>query len=376
MRPVTDPVRVISLLPAATDIVAALGAAANLVGITHECDDPAHEAAGATAGATGRRRVTSSRIPDGPAAVVDAAVHACATDGLPLFTLDADGIRALRPDLLLTQALCDVCAVREGDVRALAADLSPPAATLSLAATTLDGVLEDIVRVADALGIPERGAALSASLRARLLAVHERLRAAAAPRPRVAVLEWPEPLYTAGHWVPEMVRRAGGREVLATAGAHSVAVAASAVEAADPEVLIVAPCGYDAARAADTADRLLARPEWRWARARAVWALDANALTSRPGPRLVRGVEVIAALLHPMLFPTPARTEAVPVPTPPAATTPSAAVPSAAMPAPTMPSAAAPSAAMPAPTMPRAAVPSAAVPAATVSGEVDRTGHD
>jgi iron complex transport system substrate-binding protein len=135
--------------------------------------------------------------------------------------------------------------------------------------------------------------------------VHETLKAAAAPRPRVAVVEWTEPVYVAGHWGPEMVRRAGGHDVLGTAGAHSVPVALDALRDAEPELVLVAPCGYDLARAEREARRLLGHAEWRWLAGRAVWALDANALLSRPGPRLVDGVETLAAVLHPTLFGAP-----------------------------------------------------------------------
>ena len=133
-------------------------------------------------------------------------------------------------------------------------------------------------------------------------AVHGTLQEHDAPRPRVAVLEWTDPLYAAGHWVPEMIRRAGGIDVLAEAGSHSRTVRVDDVRAADPEVLVVAPCGYDARRAARAAEELLERPEWAWARERRVWAVDSNGLVSRPGPRLVDGIELFARLFNPGLF--------------------------------------------------------------------------
>jgi iron complex transport system substrate-binding protein len=296
-------VRVVSLLPSATDMIAALGAAPYLVGITHECD-----AVDAVA------RVTATAVQDDAPGTIDRQVRSLAAAGTPFFALDASRIAALHPDVLITQALCDVCAVHEGDVRALAATLSPPPVVVTLAATTLEDVLTDLQRVAAALGIEPRGASAVAGLRARLRAIHDVLHAAAAPRPTVAVIEWPDPVFAAGHWVPEMIRRSGGRDVLSESGAHSTTVTPAAVAAADPEVLVIAPCGFDAARAADTARVLLARDEWRWARHRAVWAIDANALTSRPGPRLIEGVEVLAALLHPSLFPPPAIRSAVRIP--------------------------------------------------------------
>jgi iron complex transport system substrate-binding protein len=295
--------RILSLLPAATDMVAALGAAQELVGITHECDDPE--------GRDPRPRVTSTAIAEGPAASVDAQVRARSAEGGSLYSLDAAAIRALRPDVVLTQAVCDVCAVREGEVRELAARLRPRPQVVTLAATTFDGVLTDIQRVAAALEIAERGAALVEDLRGRLRTVHDRLGAASAPRPRATVIEWTDPLFIAGHWVPDMIRRAGGTEVLAEPGKHSTVTTVDRVAAADPAVVIVAPCGYDASRAAVAADALLAGSDWQWARTRPVWAIDANTLTSRPGPLLVRGVEVLAAVLHPTLFAPPSAATAV-----------------------------------------------------------------
>ncbi len=296
--------RAVSLLPAATEICAALGALDLVAGATHECDFPPAAAA--------LPRVTGSAVPvHAPAAEVDAAVRALAAAGAPLFALDEPAIAALAPDVLLTQALCDVCAVWEGDVRALAARLPTPPRVVTLGGTTLAGVADDVRRVADALGRPEAGAALAAAMGARLAAVHEALRAARAPRPRAAVVEWTSPVFLAGHWGPEMVRRAGGVDVLGVAGAHSTTVALDALAAADPEVVVVAPCGYDLARAADEARALAADRAWGWLAGRAVWAVDANAYVSRPGPRLVDGVELFARILHPALFGAPAAQHAV-----------------------------------------------------------------
>ncbi len=296
--------RAVSLLPAATEICAALGALDLVAGVTHECDFPP--------AAAGLPRVTRSAVPaHAPAAEVDAAVRALASAGAPLFALDEPAIAALAPDVLLTQALCDVCAVSEGDVRAVAGRLPGAPAVATLGGTTLAGVADDVRRVADALGRPAAGAALAAAMGARLAAVHEALRAARAPRPRAAVVEWTSPVFLAGHWGPEMVRRAGGVDVLGVAGAHSTTVALGALAAADPEVVVVAPCGYDLARAADEARALTADPAWGWLAGRAVWAVDANAYVSRPGPRLVDGVELFARILHPALFGAPAAQHAV-----------------------------------------------------------------
>ena len=287
--------RVVSLLPSATEIVAALGALEHLVGVTHACDHPPMVAS--------RARVTRTAImADAAPGAVDAQVRAITAAGQPLYTLLEDRIRALHPDLILTQALCEVCAVMETDVRALAERLSPVPRVLTLEASSLDGVLEDIARVGAALGLEDEADELLAGARARMRSVHEALKAARAPRPRVSVIEWGEPVYAAGHWVPEMVRRAGGVDVLAKDGEHSVVVTLEAVRAADPEVIIIAPCGYDLARSAQEGERLLALDDWRWARDRRVFAIDANAFASRPGPRLVDGIEVFARCFNPALF--------------------------------------------------------------------------
>lgn len=290
--------RVVSLLPAATEMVAVLGALDSLVGVTHECDHP--EAVRACPRMTGTAiDVTAD------AATVDAQVRAVAAAGAPLFTLDADVLRAARPDVILTQALCDVCAVSEDDVRAVAAGCDPIPHLVTLNATTLDGVLADVERVGAVLGRPDAADAWREAAMARMRRVHETLKAARAPRPRVAVIEWGDPLYAAGHWVPEMVRRAGGIDVLATPGAHSVPVSLEAVRVADPELILVAPCGYDLPRAVTEAQRLRAHPDWAWARDRRWAALDANALLSRPGPRLIDGIEAIAHAVAPTLLPPP-----------------------------------------------------------------------
>lgn len=295
--------RVLSLLPAATDAVAALGLADRLVGVTHECDAP---------DTGGLPRVTTSAVrADDDAGAVDAAVRALSAEGAPVFALDERRIAALRPDVILTQRLCDVCAVSEVDVRALAARVGGVRAIVTLGATSLDGVWDDVRAIAGALGADEAGGRLVAERQARMRGVHETLKAARAPRPRVAVIEWGDPIYAAGHWVPDMVRRAGGVDVLARAGEHSTTRTVAQVRDADPEVVLISPCGYDAARAEREARRLLAGDAWAWARGRRVWAIDANRLVSRPGPLLADGVATMAAMLAPDLFPAPDPTDAV-----------------------------------------------------------------
>lgn len=287
--------RVVSLLPAATEIVAFLGASEHLVGITHECDYPDVVAS--------RARVTHSAIPHSKdPAVIDAAVKALSGEGHALFTLDEPRIRALHPDVLLTQALCDVCAVRETDVRALASRLTPPPKVVTLGGTTLEGIYEDVTAVAQALDEESDGEELLIGLRDRVKHVHDALSAAKAPRPRVALIEWTAPVYIAGHWGPEQIKRAGGVDVLGTAGTHSVTVTMEQLQAAEPEYVLIAPCGYSLAASVAEARRLLTLSEWEWLRGRQVWALDANGLVSRPGPRVVDGIETMARIFNPMLF--------------------------------------------------------------------------
>ncbi len=287
--------RVVSLLPSATEIVAALGGLEHLVGITHACDHPP---------VVRSRLVVTTTAIDASASpgAVDGQVRALSGVGAPLYTLLADRIASLHPELIITQALCEVCAVSETDVRALAARLDPAPRIVTLSATTLEGVLSEVRAVGDAIGLADEAEELVAGAMVRLRLVHETLKAANAPRPRVAVIEWGDPVYAAGHWMPGMVRRAGGADALAEPGDHSVAVTVAAVREAEPEVVIIAPCGYDLARSVAEGERLLARDDWAWARERRVFAVDANAFASRPGPRLVDGVEVLARCINPSLY--------------------------------------------------------------------------
>lgn len=291
--------RVVSFLPSATEIVAALGHLDAIVGVSHECDYPAD--------VRSRQVVTSSAI-DSRAApgTIDTAVRDFVDTGRPLYDVREDRVRALAPHVMVTQVVCDVCAVSEGDVRALATRLTPTPEVVTLGATTLDGIFDDIHRVAVALGVADRAEELAARSRERMRTVHETLKAARAPRPRVAVIEWTDPIFAAGHWVPEMVRRAGGIDVLAQPGEHSTTRTMDAMREADPELVLVGPCGFDLERAAQDAERVAAKEEWAWARERQVWAVDANSFLSRPGPRVIDGIELLAQILHPTLFGPPA----------------------------------------------------------------------
>ena len=288
----------ISLLPAATELVCALGARGSLVAISHECDYPDDVAL--------LPRVTTSAVDrDASSASIDAAVRQLSMSGKPVFALDAADVIRLAPTVIITQALCDVCAVTDGDVRDIATLVSPTPEIISLGGTTLDDIWEDFATVGVAIGRADETTDLLVTIAQQLHAVHNTLKSARAPRRRVAVIEWLDPLFAAGHWTPELVRRAGGIDVLAEPGAHSVQIALERVRAAEPDVLLFAPCGFNVVRAESEARVLLATNEWSWARGREAWAIDGNALTSRPGPRLVDAVQVMASIFSPALFAPP-----------------------------------------------------------------------
>lgn len=290
--------RIVSLLPAATEIVHAVGLGDRLVGVSHECDHPAV--------VRDLPRVTRSLLPAAATSVaIDAAVRDRVQRRQPLYALDGDLLARLRPDLVVTQALCDVCAVAEGEVAAALAGLPGPPRVLTLEPHRLADVLAGMQAVAEAGDAAEAGRAAVAEREWRIDAVAARS-AGVATRPRVMVLEWLDPLFTAGHWSPEIVRLAGGAEVLGREGERSRAVAWEDVRAADPEVLVVACCGFDVDRTRAELPLLTARPGYRdlaCVRAGRVHVVDGNAFFSRPGPRLVDALEALAHLLHPEVHP-------------------------------------------------------------------------
>lgn len=222
-----------------------------------------------------------------------------------MFDIDEALLLARRPDVILTQAVCDVCAVREEDARAVAARMDPAPRVATLGASTVDGVLSDIMTVGDALGMADEAEELVFGLRSRMAVIHRRLKAEKAPRPRVLVLEWTDPPFNAGHWVPDMVRRAGGQEVLGQAAEISRRISLEEIQASQPEVVVVAPCGYG------LQDALREVAPWPTSKSIPVWVIDANRLTSSPGPGVVRGIEVLARILHPALFGAPSSQDAV-----------------------------------------------------------------
>jgi iron complex transport system substrate-binding protein len=283
-------VRVVSLVPAATEIACAIGAADDLVAVTHDCDYPARVRT--------LPRVTRSTIPVGAGSrAIDDAVRSAAERGDSTFHLDPDALAAARPEVLLGQTLCTVCAVT---VSQLPATLSPAPDVIPLDGGSIEGVFADVVRVGEGLGREREAAALVASLRARIADVDRQ--GAGASRPSVACLEWLDPLFNAGHWVPEQVSHAGGRDLLGEAGVPSIDFDADRLHAADPDFIFVMPCGFDVERAVEESRSL--REDARWPQLRAVregraYALDGNAYFSRPGPRLVDGIELLASILHP-----------------------------------------------------------------------------
>jgi len=290
--------RIASLLPATTEIACALGLRERLVGRSHECDHPPDVAALPV--------LTAPRRPlEGPSGAIDARVRELVRDGLSLYEVDAEALRALRPDLVLTQDQCAACAVSLDDVEAaLAAWTGGAPRVVSVAPWTLREVWASIRAIADAAGVAARGAALARALSDRVASIGERA-AGLGARPRLACLEWLDPPMDAGHWMPELVALAGGRSALGASGARSRAVDVEAIEAADPDAILLAPCGFDLPRTRRELPALLARPGFaalRAAREGRLYAADGNAFFNRPGPRLVESLEILAEMLHPGAF--------------------------------------------------------------------------
>ena len=284
--------RLVSLLPSATEIVYALGLGDQLAGVTFECDEPASARAEKTVvvGGLDTRGMTPGEI--------DEYVHGQLAAEGNLYTLHERALADLQPDLILTQDLCRVCALPSGQVEAALDYLGCQARVLTLDPRSLDEVLDSILAVGQATGVPGRAERLVDELRVRLAQVAARV--AGRPRLRVAVVEWVDPPFTAGHWVPDLVTAAGGIPVAARPGEPSVPVSWTEIAADAPDLIVVAPCGYHLPGAAEqagvAAHALPGLP---------VWAIDADGIIVRPGPRLVAGVEALAAMLHPGAAPAP-----------------------------------------------------------------------
>jgi iron complex transport system substrate-binding protein len=287
--------RIASLVPSATEMLFALGLGDSVVGVTHECDYPFEAAE--------RPHLTRSVVPEGlPAAEIDREVRERASRGAAIYELEAEELIELEPDLIVTQAVCEVCAVSFDDVTALAARMEDPPEVLSLDPTTLGEVIADLRRLGVAAEAPEEAEELILSLGDRLEAVATAV-ADAESQPTVLALEWLDPAYVGGHWVPQMIEHAGGVDLLGFAGEKSRVASWEEIEASRPQVVVAMPCGYGADRAASEAYQHAGRLA-RLGASRVV-AVDASSYFSRPGPRLVDGVELLAHVLHPSLVGPP-----------------------------------------------------------------------
>jgi iron complex transport system substrate-binding protein len=291
--------RIVSLLPSATEIVCALGAGAELVGISHECDFPA---------SVGDRPVlTRSRVDiHASSRAIDDAVRAVITDALSIYTVDDETLGALAPDVIVTQDLCEVCAVSLDDVRAAVARLASrdDIRIVSLRPTRLDDVLGDVERVAEALGVPERGREVRAELSARIQSIAARATTVAS-RPRVVSLEWIDPLMLGGTWMPELIELAGGIAVGASAGKPAPTIDVRTLRELRPEVVVIKPCGFSLERTLqerDILERSVVQGTAGLSPPRRMYVTDGNAFFNRPGPRLVESLEIMAACVHPELF--------------------------------------------------------------------------
>jgi iron complex transport system substrate-binding protein len=285
-------VRIVSLIPSATEIIAALGLEDQLVGITHSCDYPP--------GVAHLPRVTSTRIPkDATSLDIDRAVKESVIGGTPLYDLDVDLLERLEPDLIVTQGVCDVCAVGETQAVACLSDMHARPDVLSLHPHRFADVMDDVVRVGRAAGAEGRALALVDVYTRRIEGVRARVNGG--PPTPVVVLEWIEPPYSCGHWTPELVALAGGVELLAGPGDRSHELSWDEIRAADPEALVLACCGQDVVRTLEDLKFLESQAgfgELRAVKRRRVYVADGGALFSRPGPRLVDALELLSATLH------------------------------------------------------------------------------
>ncbi len=302
--PESAPRRIASLLASGTEIVYALGLGERLIAVSHECDFPTE--------ATTRPRVTHSNVAAPTSGEIDSQVRDMLAAGQALYEIDAAKLVELHPDLIITQAQCDVCAVKYEDVLSLVREQPALAATgvVALNPLTLEGIFADILSVGAATGADAAATQYVASLRTRVDQIEIRTVALSPEhRPRVAAIEWIEPLMLSGNWMPQLIQMAGGVQPLAQAGRHSTYNSWEEIRGFDPEVVIVMPCGFDLRRAVTEASVLRRLPGWNEitaVRAGRVYAVDGNAYFNRSGPRIVDSLEILASLLHPELFGWPA----------------------------------------------------------------------
>jgi len=282
--------RIASLLPSATELVAVLGAASDLVGVSHECDFPAS--------VVGLPVLTRCRTSLGRESLaIDRSIRNLLQRAVAVYEVDVDALAAVRPDVVVTQDLCDVCAVSYDDVCAAARQLgNPDLRIVNLHPTRLHDIQADLGRVAEAIG-RDPGPALAA-MNARIEAV--RTRASGPRRPRVLTVEWLEPVMIGGTWMPELVALAGGEPLVTTPGQHAPTLSDDALAALDPEVVLIKPCGYDVPRTLEERARVQALAAL-FPRAR-TWVADGNAYFNRPGPRIADSLEILASAVHPEVF--------------------------------------------------------------------------
>ncbi len=284
--------RIVSLVPSATEMLFALGLGPDLVAVTHECDYPA--------AAAELPKVTRDVLPSGlSAAEIDAAVRERTTGGQSIYELDDNLLRELEPDLIVTQSLCSVCAVSADDVRAIAEEMQSHPRVVTLDPHTLGEVLGDVRTLAQATDTKDQAVALVRDASARIDRV--RLAVRGARRPRVAALEWLDPPFVAGHWTPQLIEYAGGEDVLGFPGEHSEQRSWPEIRSVQPDLVVVMPCGYNAEIAYREAE--MHRDELAQIGAGEVVAVDAASYFSRPGPRIIDGLELLAHILHPELVP-------------------------------------------------------------------------
>lgn len=286
--------RIVSFLASATEILVELGLEDHIVGISHECDYPAH--------VLNRPRLSKPRFDPSSlnSGEIDQAVRDAMQQHGSVYEIDRAMLAELQPDLIFTQAVCEVCAVPTPGVRRVATELDLDAIVVSLDAHTVSDILASIVQVAAAAGVPQRGELVSSLLRRRIDAVETAV--AKAPRPRVVALEWLDPPFTPGHWVPEMIQIAGGDNLAGTKGSHSDQVEWDDLNSLDPDVLLVMPCGYDVRKSTEDADANEAHLESVAPRAIVedrAWVVNGSSYFNRSGPRFVDGIEILAGILHP-----------------------------------------------------------------------------
>jgi len=291
-------VRIVSLLPSATEVVCALGFEKELVGRSHECDFPR--------GVANLPALTEPKFKvEGTSAEIDRRVKRIVGDALSVYRVDTAKLRELHPDVIVTQSQCEVCAVSESDVEAAVAEwLGARPRIVSLAPYALADIFKDLRRVASALEAVDRGEVLIAQLRGRMEAIAAQA-SALGTRPTFACIEWIDPMMAAGNWMPELVAMAGGANLFGRAGEHSPWMKFAELAAADPEVIMISPCGFDIARTMAELPALTRDSQWsklRAVREQRVFIADGNQYFNRPGPRIVESLEILSEILHPEAF--------------------------------------------------------------------------